>query len=116
MKEENKLIAEFMGYIDNGCSEEGFLIHPKTNYDVEINNLMFHSDWNWLMEVVEKIENISFNKSDIFFNVTIGSGLYCTIQDSNFDGLLEINTSEETRIKTVYKAVFEFIKWYNENK
>jgi hypothetical protein len=76
--------------------------------------MLFDTDWNWLMEVVEKIENISFNKSDIFFNVTIGSGLYCTIQDSNFDGLLEINTSEETRIKTVYQAVLEFIKWYNE--
>ena len=33
--ENNKLIAEFLGYIDNGCSEDGFLIHPVTNYDVD---------------------------------------------------------------------------------
>jgi hypothetical protein len=27
--------------------------------------------------------------------------------------LLEINTSKETRIKSVYNACVEFIKWYN---
>ena len=45
--ENNKLIAEFLGYIDNGCSEDGFLIHPITNYDVEISSLKYHKDWNW---------------------------------------------------------------------
>ena len=42
--ENNKLIAEFLGYIDNGCSEDGFLIHPITNYDVEISRLKYR-DW-----------------------------------------------------------------------
>jgi hypothetical protein len=118
--ENNTLIAEFMGGIVVNESEIYFdvALFRYTLYtkNIPFDELLYDTDWNWLMEVVEKIENISFNKSDIFFNVTIGSGLYCTIQDSNFDGLLEINTSEETRIKTVYKAVVEFIKWHNENK
>ena len=41
--ENNKIIAEFMGYIDNGCSEEGFLINPITNFDEEINDLKYLS-------------------------------------------------------------------------
>lgn len=118
--ENDKLIALFMEakQYDN---DDDYIYFDETNTmfsndTISIKDLKFHSDWNWLMEVVEKIESISFNKSDIFFNVTIGSGLYCTIQDSNFDGLLEINTTEETRIKTVYNACVEFIKFYNLNK
>jgi retron-type reverse transcriptase len=100
MKEENKLIAEFMGYIDNGCSEEGFLIHPKTNYDVEINNLMFHSDWNWLMEVVDKIS------SELHYS--INATLEFLSEEQNRDGLYGI--------KDVYEAVVEYVKLYNEQK
>ncbi|MBK9936787.1 MAG: hypothetical protein IPP05_22385, partial [Cytophagaceae bacterium] len=57
--EKNEIIARFMGYIDNGCSNDGFLIHPETNYDEDISELKYHSDWNWLCLVIEKIELMS---------------------------------------------------------
>ena len=93
--ENNKIIAEFMGYIDNGCSEEGFLINPITNFDEEINDLRYHSNWNWLMEVVEKIsQNKNYSESKEYRN-------FC---------LLKITDNKEK----VYFTCVEFIKYYNE--
>ena len=93
--ENNKIIAEFMGYIDNGCSEEGFLINPITNFDEEINDLKYHLDWNWLMKVISKI-----NEIEEVYEIEE----FLVIRD-------EICTG---RIETTYDAVTEFIKWYNE--
>lgn len=98
--ENNKIIAEFMGYIDNGCSEEGFLINPITNFDEEINDLRYHLDWNWLMEVVEKIfkDFYKLNPCPIYLKINIEKAL------------------NEVNIEAVYNACVEFIKWYDEQK
>ena len=109
METNNKLIAEFLGYIDNGCSEEGFLIDPKTNYDICIDNLQFHSDLNWLMEVVEKIESLGY-KVDIS---KWENSQYCGIY---LNGKKISGNETNTKIEAVYNVCLEFIKWYNENK
>ena len=111
METNNKLIAEFLGYIDNGCSEEGFLIDPKTNYDVCIDSLQFHTDWNWLMEVVEKIESLL--PDDSFVTIEY-KGCWIPIYDD--EQPFGIECRENTKIQAVYNACLEFIKWYNENK
>ena len=97
--ENNKIIAEFMGYIDNGCSEEGFLINPITNFDEEINDLRYHLDWNWLMEAIEKCLIGEAEHDDEKAKKAI-SEIY--------ESLCSIN------ISATYKSVVEFIKWYNE--
>ena len=93
----NKLIAEFMGYIDNGCSEEGFLINPITNFDEEIENLKYHSSWNWLMEVIAKVTALK------------------EFQDYEFNSLFW-DTFCELDIENVFIQVVLFIEWYNEEK
>ena len=109
METNNKLIAEFLGYIDNGCSEEGFLIDPKTNYDVCIDSLQFHTDWNWLIQVVEKIESLGYS-------VNISSSMvYINGDNSRIVSPFNIGF-KITKIEAVYNACVEFIKWYNENK
>ncbi len=100
--ENNKIIAAFMGDYDFTHTEGGLPIGD------------FSNCWDLLMPVVEKIEDILLN-TDNSFNVTIGCGLDCTIQD-DYGVLIEINTCEQTKIKTVFKAIVEFIKWYNEQK
>lgn len=100
--ENNKLLAEFMGYIDNGCSEEGFLISPITNYDEDICELKYHSDWNWLMQVVEKIESFKGDKDVIHWS-------------RNNRTIFDLKLTE-CKIQTVYKACTEFVKWHNENR
>ena len=101
--EDNKLIAEFMGYEpnENGiypiiCQNEGKGWHLET--------MKFHYDWNWLMTVVEKIESLGV-VVEIRENV-------CYIETSQGNYTSEL---EETKIQATYKAVVGFIKWYNNN-
>lgn len=131
---ENKLIAEFMGYefIDgefkiphsdktrnsdfsewcytygdiDGMFSVGYLLAPS--------NLMYHSDWNWLMEVVEKIENMEDENRCSKYNFEMVQTFVEIIDNNNSDTIVEIDKS--TKIQATYKAVVEFIKWYNEQK
>ena len=126
--ENNKLIAEFLGYIDNGCSEDVFLIHPITNYDVEISSLKYHEDWNWLMEVVEKIESLNlgnttiktvFSEEDLYINSNVSFLIMYKECYVNFFGEMKVYenwisvTECNSKIEAVYTACVEFIKWYN---
>lgn len=64
--------------------------------------LKFNSDWNWLMQVVEKIESLSTEQKVINWSR----------QNKNiFDFKLT-----ESKIEAVYIACISFIDWYNEQK
>jgi len=107
--ENNKLLAEFLNCKQDGSGQ--YLI-PNWGWD-KVENLKFHSDWNWLMEVVEKIESLVF-PNDTYYNFNILSGCYVTIIDSKINEFGSYSGS--TKIEAVYNACIEFIKWYNKNK
>ena len=99
--EDNKLIAQFMGGYE-----------PEEYED-------FHSDWNWLMQVVEKIENTEVVGQ--VFNIQINRNkthiLYAPANYPNekwFENL--ILKEGKDKILNTYQAIVEFIKWYNEQK
>lgn len=100
--ENNKLIAEFMGLeLPLKITEYSSLICSM--------NGNYHKDCNWLMEVVEKIENLEHCQIDISLN-------WCRI---GYKGTLFNYDSRDyfkglTKIEAVYNACVEFIKWYNE--
>jgi hypothetical protein len=54
--EDNKLIAEFMGHTFADYDLGGLHYLIDGNY-VEYNSLQYDASWDWLMPVVEKIEN-----------------------------------------------------------
>jgi hypothetical protein len=89
MKDNNKLIAEFMGYINNGDDE--FLIHPVTNHDV--NDFPYDTSWDWLMPVVQKIYQLELD---------------------NEGALLVRDAVAEANRNNTHQAVVEFIKIYND--
>ena len=92
--ENNKIIAEFMGA---KLTKNLKIMYPVYEGDSSyVKNLKYHSDWNWLMPVVEKIEGIG--KTELKFSV-------------HFE-----NVKLSSDIQVVYNACVEFIKWYNENK
>lgn len=91
--DNNKLIAEFLGYEPNTngvypifCINEGEGWHLET--------MKYHSDWNWLMEVIEKILNVSLelDSMEMYYNIT--------------DSIPKIDKA--------YNDCVEFIKWYND--
>ena len=117
MKENNKLIAEFMGWKNNNGNyylpdEIDFIKLIETTIEsnwceileeqdtCRLEEMKFHSSWDWLMPVVEKClttHEVQEGKDWDYH--------YSQLHDD----LWSIN------IETTYKAVVEFIKWYNEN-
>ena len=110
METNNKIIAEFMGA---KLTKDLKIMYPVYEGDSSyVKNLKYHSDWKWLMEVVEKIESIKIEtykvRVDIYFNC-------CQINPTHWEQLISIYGNKETKIEAVYNACIEFIKWYNEN-
>ena len=108
-EQNNKLLAEFMGYQqENKLVYAGMYTSPKRQlvFDIKGNkysakNLKFHKNWNWLMEVIEKIESLANDKKVIDWSRQ---------SKTIFDFKLT-----ESKIEAVYNACIEFVKWYLEN-
>jgi hypothetical protein len=92
MKENNKLIAEFMGDYNFEHTEGGLPIGD------------FSNSWNWLMPVVDKIE-------DMGCEVVITNG-ECTISGNDY----YVEIIGKNRRGATYNAVIEFINQYNKTK
>lgn len=122
--DNNKLIAEFMGFKPNKSTGFEVLYNEKTCEVLD--KLKYHTDWNWLMEVVEKIESLKpieflSGRSWIGFDVRIYKTFntqtnYCTIKYLKESGDMTISNgfSKNNKIEAVYNACVEFIKWYND--
>ena len=149
MEENNKIIAEFMNFpkITNvRDSESGkyydywlpnnFNLILEQEIQIESNNgwglvhqdcvfvrdLIFHSDWNWLMKVVEKIENIKIKDYSISTDITDDKTFINVWHygDGGKWSILISNLNEEykdfNKMQRTYKAVVKFINFYNKQK
>jgi hypothetical protein len=127
--ENNKLIAEFMGFkLQQDPTERWFgnyFAIPNDAWSNRLELLHFDTDWNWLMEVVEKIESIKSYDRDVFGTevkiykdkCTIKSGHYNTkgvvySKEQYFDGIRQ----EKSKKESTYTLCIDFIKWYNKQK
>ena len=92
----NKLIAEFMGISIDGefayIKDEGSPLEET----MPINQMEYHNSWDWLMPVVDKC--FQYGELHNSYREQIIASL---------SGVIDI---EDT-----YKAVVEFIEWYNKN-
>jgi hypothetical protein len=108
MEKNNKLIAEFMGadFNDKGMTR----ICGKFGLErVSALNLKYHTSWDWLMPVVEKIESLKY-RVEISHNG-------CLIESHKDLDTARINSGigeiEPTKLKATYKAVVGFINQNN---
>lgn len=123
--EGNKLIAEFMGWEFVEWSTDRYwkgyyggvqqwdisTIEFKSLLSGE-NGFSFHCNWNKLMPVVEKIEELVIN--EIGFDVDIHYTV-CNITGGANDPPY-ITVVEKNKIKAVFKACVQFIQWLNNEK
>ena len=98
--EDNKLIAEFMDY-DN--------VDEMFPFDGELH---YHSSWDWLMPVVERIrgleEGMLVERIDIMPNDGVA------IHYSHPPKMIVVDTSKRVNtLNATYQAVVEFIKQLN---
>lgn len=96
--EGNKLIAEFLGLtiITDGISL----------FDANYKQLAkYNESWNDLMPVVEKIDSIIPDNCMVKIEYRD-----CVIPLGDDEAIYKY---ESTKIKAVWQAVVEFIKWYN---
>ena len=130
IREGNKLIAIFMGLKFMGVDIHGFSGDVYSLYDsrYESNYLCccnpesmeYHSSWHWLMPVIEKIESITMGTIIPVFEVVIGHKR-CIIESHpqwDYHGELysDITIRGDSKIKSTWLAIIEFIKWYNKQK
>ncbi len=115
IEQNNRMIAEFMG---------GQYTYGNTNVPLSVNliyipkrgsntfaQLEYHSSWDWLMPVVEKIELLgysvekNFQRIDNDWQTLITKGNDILFQDF-----------AEKSIDAMYCTLVHFIEWYNEQK
>lgn len=115
----NKLIAEFMGakmIVENHHGINIIEFEDKKQFDLL--GLKYHSSWDWLMPVVEKIESLGVNfwtvKNKVKLTIVgeLARKLNDSLYDTEFEGYDFEYYIEDTKIEAVYQAVVEFIKWY----
>ena len=108
---DNKLIAEFMGY--KTYKMNGYLnVKYADNNHRTIQDTHYHTSWDWLMPVVEKIEEDDEVDVNILLN---GTRIFKWRTDMDIvNNVAQI--SFDKKIEHVYNAVVEFIKQYNENE
>ena len=109
--EYNKRCAMFLGYkilskpykgavtVQEGCYNPMFL-HDRIEGESWYVYPEFHSDWNWIMEVVEAIEKKAW--------VNIKG---CAVDISTI-----ANLNAPTKKEAVVKAINQFLIWYEQNK
>jgi len=76
-------------------------------------NLKFHSDWNWLMEAVEFIENLKID--DFGYIVEMLPATSRVYLSRNNYTIVSVEP-KSSRKKAIFIAVSDFAKLYNEGK
>jgi hypothetical protein len=113
-KKFNELCAEFLGYVNTTPTdpdfnifknEKGMIIGNKIHTMLETMSMKFHSDWNWIMEVWEKIKSIP-NFEDFYITIKLNS-----MRNMICGKLYFVNAKE-----AVTQAIWQFLNWYNEQK
>lgn len=120
-KNNNELIAEFMGFKYLNSREEGNIrvYEVPSGKDLKyrafkLSHLKFEFDtaWDWLMPVVEKIVSLSFDVH--IHSMKNNAGVFVTMTGiDTWNGTPLIHNSDEKPIDSVYQAIVEFIKWHN---
>lgn len=114
--EGNKLIAEFMGVYEINGIYGGCTVNPLKN-SMTSDKLKYHFSWDWLMPVIEKIEELGFWTK--IYGFTSFDKVYrqCSIkkQKPKSDGDYIYNYEgewNESKIEATWIAIIEFIKWW----
>ena len=112
--EGNKLIANFWC----GWKEGELFTYPNGGKGWIYSNMQevkFHSSWDWLMPVVEKINNLGAFEFTIYNRQGIIWSAKYDFTPLGASKRYLISASAPTTLEAVWLTVIDFIKWYNQN-
>lgn len=140
IEEGNRLIAEFMGFPPRQSTIGEIWPEPKNSFFVH-DNPQYHSSWDWLMPVVEKIGNLKTRRPDgkelsMFSKIStdigwdgyynrgrmsiIGTMTFCRTESIpreyttvDVPHIVQYGENKEPIIEVVWRVVVQFIQWYN---
>jgi hypothetical protein len=108
IRKGNHHIAVFMqDFYDTGL-EPSYYIRKNKEYKIE--DAKYHSSWEWLMEVVEKIESLDFKVQLDKYSCQIYKR-YCDFPD-NF--IIDADF-KESRLENAFDGISAFCEWWEEN-
>lgn len=97
----------------------------ESNQDLTIHSiseLKFHSDWNWIMEVIEKIESLGYATSLSHNYVISNYGNDCFKIDTKSNAIsayddkpIQFSLTKGKKEATI-ESIDRFIDWYNKQK
>ena len=114
--ETNKLIAEFMNLDMYPPHDDYPLLYDCSPIDQDpqwyaLEEFQYHTSWNWLMLVVEKIERE-------YMYAVQPCWEHCIIDTAgeNTEDFERIEVDSSDKLSATYGAVVAFITWYNEQQ
>lgn len=116
--EGNILIAVFMDWcIDNSFPDKGRVYRNGNSLELDT-TFKFHTSWDWLMPVIEKIESLGIvvTISNGFHLKMLGNAQFYKCKTHSYKDTKEVLYGErfgDTKIHAAWQAVVEFIEWHN---
>jgi hypothetical protein len=108
LSEENSLIADFMDLKKFGFKNKNYLVLGKHLSPIQ---LPYKTSWNWLMEIVDKIESLEDKNRCAKFNFKMEQSWIEIIDNRTSNEIVKIDANN--KLLATYKAVVLFIEWYN---
>lgn len=114
-QDKNAEIARWMGMklseSLNGITIYSDSVYPKSGGGYTLyygkENLKYHSDWNWLHQAIDKIEDLGY-PIDIFKKAV-------SIHLDNGEPIVDLcGKNYNTKIEAVHEAVYQFVVWHNQ--
>lgn len=119
--EWNMLLARFMGGKDKtekaiGIPDKHLWLpfHGICRFDtIQVGKgptLQYHRSWDWLMDVVEKIESLGYEAqiTSSWSAILLHNSAIYLVNIYSVDG--------PNKLTATYRAIVEFVKWYNNRK
>lgn len=103
--EGNRLIAQFMGIKKDRWGDFFLFPFPKSTQRIMPGKMKYHSSWDWLYPVVQKI-------AQYMIDTDFGSERKLSVA-LNWWKHIANALEKASDIEVIHKHVVQFIKWYN---
>lgn len=116
--EYNKRCAEFLGWEYDSKHDDYEPTDCKFGSAKYLSDMQFHSDWNWIMEVLKGITKIGYNWELIDFKGTVKEEKFmkCSIFDLQLNTpFIKFTYESADEKEAVTEAINNFLIWYNDN-